>query len=175
MARTEEILPVKLFLAILMNETIDQTIVLDILRDNFGSIDYLGSQYQFDLTDYYENEMGKQIQRFFVSFENLIQPNEIAAIKRMTNSIETCFAEESQRPLNLDPGYLDYQKVVLASLKFGGQKIYLQDHVYADLTLYYKKGSFTSFPWTFPDFKDDRYYGDLLKIRELYKNEMKKI
>ncbi|MBP7459713.1 MAG: DUF4416 family protein [Candidatus Delongbacteria bacterium] len=169
MAQVVSVDPVKLFMAILTNGRTEWNHIMDRLILHWGKIDYQSADYEFGLTDYYQKEMGEPLYRRFISFQALIPPEAIASIKRVTNRIEEEGMINGNRQFNLDPGYLDYQKIVLASMKFGGQKIHLHSGVYADLTLYYRKGSFTVFPWTFPDFKSDIYYPCLLRIRELYK------
>jgi hypothetical protein len=91
----------------------------------------------------------------------------------VANGIEQEFASRGNRTVNLDPGYLDYYKVVLASAKFGGQKIYMRDGIYADMTLIHFKGKWESFAWGFPDFKSGIYDEVLSTIRNLYKAQAK--
>jgi len=64
---------------------------------------------------------------------------------------------------------MDVCKVILASAKYNGQKIYLTDGIYADPTLHYEKGHFHPYPWSFPDFKTGQYERTFTRIRELYK------
>lgn len=157
-------------MAILTNDRVPWGSILDRLAVHWGRIDYQSAPYDFTCTEYYDHEMGSRLSRRLVSFETMIEPESIAPIKLLTNQIECEGMDEGKRNYNLDPGYMDYQKIVLASMKFGGQKIHIQSGVYADLTLYYKKGTFITFPWTFPDFKKETYYPCLLRIRELYKH-----
>jgi hypothetical protein len=62
----------------------------------------------------------------------------------------------------------------LASAKYNGQKIYLNFGIYADLTLHYEKGNYYPYPWSFPDFKNGGYNQTFLRIREIYKLQLKK-
>lgn len=162
--------PVKLFIGALFS---DETLLEDALalcKELFGSIDFRSDRFLFDVTDYYEQEMGSPIFRQFFSFASLVNPGELAEYKIRTNLIEEQLAVKNSRKVNIDTGYMDYHKVVLASAKYNGQKIYLDQGIYADPTLYYRKGHFHPFDWAFPDFKDiDRYYQSFLRIRELYK------
>jgi hypothetical protein len=141
------------------------------MMNRFGPIDWQSEDFPFDVTNYYENEMGTGLLRKFYSFQNLIMPDEIADIKIFTNELETKYRTDKGRRINLDPGYLDTYKVVLASTKFGGQKIYVGKGIYADMTLVMYKGQWDSFAWGFPDFKSRRYDAVLSKIRDLYKGK----
>lgn len=163
--------PVKLFVALLTRQPtlVDQ--VSSILQIPYGPVDLINPGISFTVTNYYEAEMGIQLERFFLSFSKLIFPDQIVEIKNFTDEIEDQFRQGGKRQINIDPGYLDYHKVVLASRKLGGQKIYLSKGVYADITLYYYKRQFLSFTWSFPDFKLGLYNNFLLKMRELYKEE----
>jgi hypothetical protein len=161
--------PVKYFCGILYSDPQLVERAIAELESLLGFIDYRSAALPFDISDYYEPEMGAGIQRLFVSFEQLRDPGELAAMKIATNALEDRLAMEGQRKVNIDTGYLDYDKLVLASAKYNGQKIYLSQGIYADPTLHFRKGTFEPYSTAFPDFKDDRYYGFLLEIRRLYK------
>lgn len=163
--------PVKLFVITLHNDPEILQKAIGDLKDVWGEVDWISDDYEFDVTDYYSAEMGAGLLRRFYSFAHLIQPDQITEIKLLSNSIEERYRSDSGRRINLDPGYLDTYKVVLASAKFGGQKIYLGRGIYADMTLVRYKGKWESFAWGFPDFKSGRYDAALSTIREIYKKQ----
>ena len=169
MAGIQPVDPVKLFTGIIYNDETLLPALRESLMSLLGAIDFTSGPMPFNYTDYYRIEMGEPLFRIFYSFERLIVPDELSAIKKKTNELEGHFSKDSKRGLNIDPGYLDYFKVVLASAKFGGQKIYLQEGIYADLTLLYEKGTFKPLPWGFPDFRGGFYNKTLVTIRNLFK------
>ncbi|RJO64960.1 MAG: DUF4416 family protein [Myxococcales bacterium] len=166
--------PVKLFVGLLFAPDAGREALLAALAERFGPIDYRSPVYPFTATDYYAPEMGAPIERRFASFEPLIDPAALAGIKRETAAIEARFARrDGTRSVNVDPGYMDTFKIVLASFKPGWQKIYLGEGVWADPTLYYRKGRFLPFEWGFPDFRSGLYDPALGEIRARYKAQRK--
>src|SRR5262249_37757761 len=112
--------PVKLFVGILVSDRNFIPTVRDRLSELYGAIDHQSSIIPFDFTDYYATEMGDVIDRVFFSFEHLIEADQLPEIKHRTNSIEEAVAltvDRPKRPVNLDPGYLEHAKVILASTK----------------------------------------------------------
>jgi len=168
-----EPLPVKLFCGILFNDENLLRKALIVLSQKFGKIDFQSELFPFDVTDYYNSEMGENIFRSFCSFEKLINPADLVTIKLQCNEIENKFAPQGKRKINLDPGYLDYDKIVLASAKYNTQKVYLNSGIYADVTLFYRKGNFIPSDWAFPDFKSGIYKNLFLEIRSKYKFQLK--
>ncbi len=168
--------PVKLVTGILASDSRILQEVCTAMENRLGPVDYMSKAFDFDLTDYYEKEMGKKLQRWFWSFENLIDPGLLPEIKIFTNHLENTFCcEQAKRRVNLDPGYLDFYKFVLASVKARAQKIYLSQGIYADPTLYYLKGKWLAFDWSLPDFKQDTYYRVFQDIRDRYRQKMRNI
>jgi len=165
---------VKLFCGVLYTDSQMLEQVKHQMIEKYGEIDYQSEPFTFDVSEYYRPEMGWPIYRLFWSFETAIIPNEIARIKIECNEIEDQLVVNENRRVNLDPGYLDYDKIVLASTKYNGQKIYLDFGIYADLTLHYEKGNYYPYPWSFPDFKSGLYNNIFLRIRETYKLQLKK-
>ena len=143
------------------------------LVERFGAIDYEGPSRAFDLTNYYEAEMGMNLQRRLIAFATLRGPDELVQAKRACNDIENALSDSHGRRVNLDLGYLDHNKIVLASAKGAGQKIYLGNGIYADLVARYAEGRYQPFAWTFPDFKDGRYDVELGELRGLYLRQIK--
>jgi hypothetical protein len=163
--------PVKLFFGILYSDRSRLESAMTLLEERYGSRDYQSAAFPFRETDYYADEMGKPIFRVFISFTRLISPGDLAEIKIEANQIENSVSVRGSRKVNLDPGYMDYDKVVLASAKYNGQKIYLDLGIWADLTLHYEKGAFHPYPWSFPDFKQGIYDQVFLDIRMLFKKQ----
>ena len=131
--------------------------------------------YKFDSTDYYQEEMGSGLFRIFLSLKGLYPVKQSVSLKNETNSWENEWKEAGKRTLNLDPGYLDLNKVVLLSGKEGPQKIYLGDGIWADLNLIRKAGRFEALPWTFPDLRESRYHPFFERVRENLKLDLKSI
>jgi hypothetical protein len=165
--------PVKYLVAVLLGQEFDVASLLPDLEAVFGKSDFVGGVHDFDRTDYYEDEMGPVLERFIISFAELRPATELVGLKLRTYEIEQRLGTAGCRRANIDPGYLDFHKLVLASFKEGPQKIYLGEGVWADPILLYQHGEFRTLPWTFPDFKAGIYTEDLTAVRERYREQMK--
>ena len=173
MAKPRAATPVKLLVAVLWADADALQAALAELQAAWGEVDFTGTDRPFDRTDYYLEEMGADLQRRLVTFADLVPPENIRPAKLGCNDIEDHLSTERGRRVNLDIGYLDHNKIVLASVKYAGQKIHLGDGVYADLVARYKHGRYQPFEWTFPDFRDGRYDGELAQIRSSYLQQLR--
>ena len=142
----------------------------------FGPPDLTSDVFPFDFTEYYRDEMGTDIKRRFLSYPRLIAPDQLAEIKLRTNRLEAEIAEEHsrgvRRPVNLDPGYLTLSKLVLATTKDYGHRIYLRDGIYAEVTLRFRGGRFEPWPWTYPDYRTEPYLAFFRQVRDAYRKEI---
>ena len=145
------------------------------LAARLGPIDFTSALMPFTGTTYYETEMGPGIHRQFISFEGLIDAGRLAEIKRFTNRVEQTWAlqtpEGAARRVNLDAGYLCFAKLVLASTKDHAHRIYLQDGIYAEITLRFYRKTFQAWEWTYPDYRHPTYIAIFNQIREIYRNQ----
>jgi hypothetical protein len=161
--------PDKLVMPILISRERMRLPLLEELRSRYGPVDYTSIDLPFTYTHYYDEEMGTPITRFFISFLRLVDPGTLAQIKVETNRLESRFTEDGRRKVNLDPGLLNLSRFVLASSKDGAHRIPLSNGVFAEVTLVYRRGSYGSLEWTYPDYRSEEYLETLRDIRNLYK------
>ena len=125
--------------------------------------------FSFEDTSYYEKTMGADLSKIFFTFADLIDPEQIVEIKRLTNAWEAEYqalaGHAEERPLNLDPGYITEAKLVLATTKDRDHRIYLRDGIYAEGTLHYYNGAWRKRPWTYPDYQRADYHDFFDKCR----------
>lgn len=145
----------------------------DILKKKFGGIDYESQVLPFTHTNYYDKEFGKGLKRNFISFQKLILPQALPKIKIITNSIEKKLSYADSRLINIDPGYLDLSKLILASTKDYKHRIYLNYGIYAEVTIFYQDKTFKPWEWTYPDYKTPEYITIFNQIREIYAQQIK--
>jgi Domain of unknown function (DUF4416) len=133
----------------------------EIAIQHYGPIALASEAFDFTETDYYAATMGVDLKKQFLAFERLIDPAALAGIKRQTNEWEVEYAAPGKhgepRPLNLDPGYITAAKLILASTKDHAHRIYLQDGIYAELTLAYRSRRWQPLEWTYPDYRRDDF------------------
>jgi hypothetical protein len=142
-----------------------------VLIKKFGPIDFESRALSFCHSDYYEKEFGKNLTRSFISFKKLISPEKLPAIKVLTNTIEKKLSVKGSRFINIDPGYLDLAKLILASTKDFFHRIYLGKGILAETTLVFQNKTFRPLEWTYPDYKSIEYIEIFNYIRHIYETE----
>lgn len=139
------------------------------LEQCWGSVAATSPIWPFDHTSYYRKESGEGIQRMFLAFGGKFSREELATRKLQSNAIELDFSTQkvgsSPRPVNIDPGYLAPEKLVLASCKNFAHRIYIGQGVFAEPTLLYRHGRFEALEWTFPDYAAGRYFPFFEELR----------
>ncbi len=168
-----DITPVKLIAAILYQSESEVEKAYAMLEARFSTIDFKGDFFPFVESDYYGPEMGNGLVRGIISFERLVDPGTLATAKLQARDLENELRKEGGRTVNIDIGFLDMFKVVLASFKSRSNKIYLSDGVWADWLMYFEGGEFKTFLWSFPDFKSGIYDPALKAIRNRLKAQLK--
>ncbi|MBP7867603.1 MAG: DUF4416 family protein [Acidobacteria bacterium] len=168
---------VRFFCGVLLNRDLAWETVRELLERELGAIGEESPAYPFDSTDYYRDETGDRVDRRFVTFRSLAAPDTLADLKIRTNRLEeglaTSLGSPWPRPVNLDPGYVEPAKLVLASTKNFYHRVYLRDGIWAEVTLHFQAGAWRTFPWTFPDFAAETYHGFFREIREQYRRELR--
>lgn len=157
MAAIRQPIPVKLFVGMISSEPSLFDECAELLSAEFGPLDLRAPIVAWDKTEYYRQEMGTGLQRTFVFFERLLDPEQLASIKHKTNLVEKrlSHAASSHRRINLDPGYITEAKVVLASTKDFSHRVYIGQHIYAEVTLQFREQgrTFVALEHTYPDFR----------------------
>ncbi len=166
----------KFFVAILTSPMEFMSEIESELATLFGHIDGRSDLVPWSASKYYAPEMGEHLERGFLSFATLRSPAELASAKQKTQEIEERFRRKdgAGRRVNLDPGYLDAFKVVLASTKNAGQRIYLDHGIYAEVTLIYHSGGFHGMPYTYPDYLWPDTLAFLTSMRASYLTELRR-
>jgi len=98
----------------------------DKLVKRFGRFDFQSGPVDFNCTDYYSGEMGAGLKRRFLSFSQYMPMQDLYLVKLYTNRLEKRFMAGFSRQVNIDPGYLDMARLVLASTKDYAHRIYLR-------------------------------------------------
>jgi len=175
MGKIKEPKPAKLFMSLIIakEEVLDQW--MKDLRLAFGEIDFISERFQFNLTDYYAQEMGRNLYRHFITFEHLIPIPNLPGIKIITNCLEEKYAVPiGKRRINIDPGYLYLEHIILATTKGYSHRPYLREGIYADLTLIYRNKSFQPLEWTYPDYRQKEIISLFNQFRKKYMEDLKK-
>lgn len=158
--------PVKPVFSVFSADRQELVRVAHLLEDLVGPFDYASAELAFDRTDYYRAEMGWPLIRRFFSAEHLIDPSELVEIKVRGNDLESRLAVGGQRTVNIDPGYISPERLVLATGKNYIHRVYLDRGVWADLTLIFQAGRYQPLPWTYPDYATEEVREILLDIRK---------
>jgi len=166
-------LPVKLIIGFIFRNDKSLEKARAALEKTFGRIDFQSQVLAFNHTGYYQEEMGKDLKRVFVSFQKHISAEKLTQIKIITNRIEERLADRGRRLINIDPGYLDFAKVVLASTKDYFHRIYLAKGIFAEITLFYRGKTFKAWEWAYPDYRSLEYISIFNQIRQIYARQIK--
>jgi len=139
----------------------------------YGEVDFISEMFSFNFTDYYAKEMGERLFRHFIIFGPLISMTQLPDIKQMTNRLEEKYSRPNgTRRINIDPGYLCLEHIILATTKNYTHRPYLRDGIYADLTLVYRNQSFQALEWTYPDYRQDRVIDLFNQFRKKYAEDL---
>jgi len=172
MGEVKQFPKVKLVTGILISQLSFRKPLLHSLEEHFGPSDFVSEYIPFTFSSYYNQEMGIPINRFFISFKNLISPETLASIKNTTNQIEQSFLDQGHRKVNIDPGILLLSRFILASTKDGIQRVPINNGIYGEITLIYEKKTYRPVEWTYPDFRSEKYLKLLNTIRDIYKEQL---
>ena len=165
---------VKLFCALLLAPSVSSVEVEEVLQRHFGTIILRSQPLPFTQTTYYTSEMGGALTRLFLAFAPLIPMGDLATIKHTTNALEATWATPAgQRRVNVDPGYLDLAKVVLATTKDHAHRVYIGAGLFAEVTLRYRQKTFQPWEWTYPDYRLPATHDFFSQLRDLYKAQLR--
>ena len=168
-------LPVKPVVSMLLARQDLAPAVAARLSEYFGPPDLVGPWWPFTATAYYAPEMGPTLGRRLVSFLHLADPSQLAAWKIFTDEIEAGFSLGGRRLVNLDPGYVARERLVLATGKNYSHRLYLGRGFFGDLTLVYGRGQFQPLPWSYPDYAQGDLPALLGQVRRKYLWQLKEM
>ncbi len=162
------------FIGIITSDVKIIELVLDSLRSMVGAPRDSYGNVPFDQTDYYRDEMGSNLTRDWYSFKQFLGQDELVRFKILAMEIERQFLnEKGGRKINIDPGLVTLNSVLLTTHKNSGHRIYLGEGIFAEITLIYKNKAFQPLEWTYPDYRIEgvrRYFGEL---RRQFKDEIR--
>ena len=140
----------------------------------FGKVDNASRQIPFVQTKYYESEMGTNLKRRFIALERLMGNEKYWKVKLFTNKLERKLSLKGKRRVNIDPGLISLSKLVLLTTKDYAHRLYLNDGIFAEVTLSFKGASFQPLEYTYPDYKTEEYIDFFNKVRGILKRQLDK-
>jgi hypothetical protein len=149
------------------------------LAEYYGEIALTSPDFSFHHTKYYESTMGPGLIKRLLVFSEMVRADCLPTVKRLTIDLESALKTSHDypepRPLNLDPGLIQLGKFLLASTKDQAHRVYLQDDIFAEVTLRFEAGAFDVNPWTYADYREPAVRAFLGEGRQLLYERVTKI
>ena len=167
--------PEKLIVGVIYNDLEIYGRAIEMLTEAFGPIDAESERFSFseEFSDYYDGELGGPGMRVILSFRDTVSPDRQAEIKKLTNELEAMLSRDGKRLINLDPGFINHGRLMLATTKQAGFRIPLSDGIYTELTLFWARGGWQKLPWSYRDYQSERVQRFLTEVRRSYLAERK--
>ncbi len=144
---------------------------LKLLEKQFGRVQCETMEIEY-AGDRYVEEMGERLLRRFYSFEKLIERDRLPNIKALCHKIEKQFGDvvhdHAFRTVNVDPGIMTPENVVMASHREFNHRVYIAHGVFAELALVFSRGRFVRLPWTNQDFCEGEAIEFFLRVRDSF-------
>ncbi|MFG0287178.1 MAG: DUF4416 family protein [Rhodopirellula sp. JB044] len=170
MAAPRLVEPVVRFCAVISRYEEARAWAIERLIQRWGEAAEVWPAAEFTAGGFYDKEMGTGLTKVLVAIEQFADPAGLAQWKTTTNQWEHEYAEaaghDEPRPLNLDPGYVTQAKLVLATVKDRDHRIYLQEGIFAEVTLNYMRGGWVHHRWTYPDYRTEAVAKFAMKCRD---------
>lgn len=165
----------KLIIGVIYHDTAVYAKAIARLCEVFGPIDLESERFSFsrEFSSYYDEELGGEGDRVILSFRDTVDASRQAEIKTFTNALEAEFTRDGGRLINLDPGFMNHGRLMLATTKPTGFRIPLSDGIYTELTLFWARGEWQKFPWTYRDYQSARVQKFLTEVRKIYLKQRK--
>lgn len=146
--------PALIFTAVLFSSKSNISQVISELEKVISPTLVRSREIDFVWSDYYEKEMGKGLKRIFLVHEGSVQRDKIVAVKKLTDDIEKRYMDAGKRTVNIDPGLICAENLILATNKPFFHRVYLSNGVYAELTLFYRNNRYNPIEkWTYPEYR----------------------
>lgn len=160
----------KLIIGVIYHEKEILDKALEILISEFGEVEAVSEEFSFseEFSTYYDDEIGGEGFRRIYSFKETIDPSRQAEIKIRTNEIEAELSQDGNRKINLDPGFINHGRLLLATTKATGFRIPLKDGIYTELTLFWARGGWQKLPWTYRDYQSERVQKFITEVRRTH-------
>ena len=165
----------KLIIGVIYHDREVHDAALAELIATFGPVDDVCEEFSFskNFSSYYDEELGGEGLRRIYSFERVVDAERQADIKTFTNALEEKYSEGGLRKINIDPGFINSGRLMLATTKPNGFRIPLKCGIYTELTLFYARGEFHDLPWTYRDYSSALVKEFLIRVRKKYLSERK--
>ncbi len=171
MARIQTPAPGRVVVSIIYSSLDALADALTLLEKQFGRVQCETMELEYAHGAYTE-EMGEGLERRFYSFERQVDRDRLPEAKALCYKIERQFGDLVDdftfRTVNIDPGIMTAENLVMASHREYNHRVYLRDGVFAELTLVYARGRFVRLPWTPPDFCEGEAIEFFLRVRESF-------
>ena len=168
--------PVQLFTGIIFNKDVSIDVLTQELEDTFNhKITMISDLYPFNHSSYYTNEMGLDLQRYFVCFNELVAPETAYKYKSLSINLEERHKKNNKRIFNLDPGIISLHNLILYSTKNFAHRIACNQGIYAEVTLLFQKNAINVLDWTYPDFQQQAIQQYFLNVRSTYHSKLRSL
>jgi hypothetical protein len=162
---------VRFFASIMLSDEQLLAEVEEKLQGLLGAVEEKTAMVSFSYSDYYKREMG-DLSRYFAFYLGLAPRESLVDIKLRTNEIEEEMSVSGRRRVNIDPGYVALEHVVLATTKGFSHRVHLGRGIFGDLTLIFRNGRYKPLEWTYPDYASEETMQMFSRWRQQYKEQL---
>lgn len=127
----------------------------------------------FPMKNYYSHEMGDEqsLERVFIVKLAPFERQHLMLAKKQAMQLEVAASQDGRRTINIDPGTLGLDNVVLSTAKPYAHRIYHYDGLYSELCLIFKDDQYHPLEWTYPDYRNRQVLDFFHFVRSFLKSQ----